>query len=150
MSHAAPGDTPRTAPTDTASSTDGGWASGSYLFAGVLLLVSGVMAVLQGIAAIVQDGMWHEIGDYVYRFNLSTWGWIHLVLGLVVAATGYGVLKGASWARATGVLLASLSLITQFLFLPYEPFWALVMIATDAVVIWALCTYQPAVAPRQK
>ncbi|XXC85036.1 hypothetical protein ACLLJJ_04135 [Streptomyces sp. A5-4] len=104
------------------------------------------MAILQGAAAIVQDGSWNEIGDYVYRFNLSTWGWIHLALGLVVAVTGYGVLKGASWARATGVLLASLSLITQFLFLPYEPFWALVMIATDAAVIWALCSYQPAVA----
>ncbi|MGW0565040.1 DUF7144 family membrane protein [Streptomyces sp. NPDC003016] len=148
MSQTAP-----TPPTSTSSRTPGpsgspgfpdeGRASGSYLFAGVLLLVSGVMAALQGIAAIIEDGMWNDIGGYVYRFNLSTWGWIHLVLGIIVAVTGWGVLKGASWARATGIVLASLSLLAQFLFLPYEPFWALVMIAVDALVIWALCAYRP-------
>ncbi|MGR8011802.1 DUF7144 family membrane protein [Streptomyces hypolithicus] len=140
MSSATP--TPPSAPASgTRGPAESGWASGSHLFAGVLLLVSGLMAALQGIAAIVEDHMWNDIGDYVYRFNLSTWGWIHLVLGIIVAVTGWGVLKGASWARAVGIVLASLSLVAQFLFLPYEPFWALVVIAVDALVIWALCSH---------
>ncbi|NGO74166.1 hypothetical protein G6045_00455 [Streptomyces sp. YC504] len=116
------------------------WASGGMLFAGVLMLVNGVFGVLEGIAGIAKDDVYTRLGDYVFEFNLTTWGWIHLILGIVVAVTGWGILKGAGWARGAGIALASLALVANFMWLPYQPVWALVAIAIGVFVIWALCT----------
>ncbi len=129
---------PRTQP-----ATSTGWMTGGVVFAGVLMLCNGVMAVLQGIAAIAEDDWYAGVGDYAYRIDLTGWGWIHLVIGVCVALTGAGVLRGASWARYVGILFASLSLVAQFLFLPYAPVWSVVMIAIDLFVIWALAVYRP-------
>ncbi|MFD0413012.1 hypothetical protein [Streptomyces sp. NPDC127108] len=118
-------------------------ASGPTLFAGVLMLVNGVLSVLAGITGIAKDDVYARLGDYVYKFNLTTWGWIHLVLGVVVAVTGWGVLKGMEWARGMGVGLAAVSIVAQFLWLPYTPLWALVSIALGMFVIWALCADGP-------
>ncbi|WP_267244322.1 hypothetical protein [Streptomyces sp. PR69] len=118
----------------------GDWAAGGTLFAGVLMLVYGVIAVLQGIAGIAEDDVYARVGDYVYKFNLTTWGWIHLVLGVIVALVGWGILTGAAWARALGVVLAGLSVVANFIWLPYQPVWAIVGIAIGIFVVWALCT----------
>ena len=117
---------------------DPSWAAGGTLFAGVLMLVTGVMDVLQGIAGIVEDNVYARVGDYVFRFNLTTWGWIHLCLGVVVAIVGYGVLKRSEWGRVAGIALASLNIVAQFMFLPYQPWWALFSMAISIFVIWAL------------
>ncbi|MEV3872874.1 hypothetical protein [Streptomyces sp. NPDC049906] len=117
-----------------------GWVTGGTVFAGVLMLVSGVLAVLNGIAAIAEDDVYASVNDYVFEFDLTSWGWIHLVLGVLVALTGYGILKGADWARAVGVGLAALSVVLNFVWLPYQPLWALVAIAIGLFVIWALCS----------
>ncbi|MFJ5260438.1 hypothetical protein ACIQAC_08160 [Streptomyces sp. NPDC088387] len=114
------------------------WVTGGVTFAGVLMLCGGVLAVLQGIAAIADDDVYARVGTYVYELDLTGWGWIHVVLGALVAVTGWGVLSGASWARITGIVLAALSLVAQFLFLPYAPIWSVVMMAIDVFVIWAL------------
>ncbi|MFE6227099.1 MULTISPECIES: hypothetical protein [unclassified Streptomyces] len=116
------------------------WASGGTLFAGVLMLVTGFMNVFQGIAGIAEDDVYARVGDYVFKFNLTTWGWIHLIVGVVVAIAGYGILKGAEWGRVAGIALASLNLLLQFLFLPYQPWWALLSMAISVFVIWALAT----------
>jgi cytochrome b subunit of formate dehydrogenase len=107
------------------------------------LLVNGVLNVLQGIAAIAQDEVYARVDNYIYRINLTGWGWILVVLGVVLAVTGAGILKGAEWARLTGIVLASLSIIAQFMFLPYAPLWGLIMIVLDFFVIWALAVYRP-------
>lgn len=120
--------------------TAGGWAAGGTLFAGVLMLVTGILDVFQGIAGIAEDDVYARVGDYVFKFNLTTWGWIHLIVGIVVAIAGYGILKGAEWGRVAGIALASLNVITQFLFLPYQPWWALISMAVSVFVIWALAT----------
>ncbi|EPH40389.1 hypothetical protein ABT390_12440 [Streptomyces aurantiacus] len=116
------------------------WASGGALFAGVLMLVNGVLGVLAGITGIAEDDVYARLGDYVYKFNLTTWGWIHLVLGVLIAVTGWGILKGAEWARGAGIGLAAVGMVAQFLWLPYTPLWALISLALGAFVIWALCT----------
>ncbi|GAA3128318.1 hypothetical protein GCM10010449_56980 [Streptomyces rectiviolaceus] len=116
------------------------WASGGTMFAGVLMLVYGILGILEGIAGIAKDDVYARIGDYVYKFNLTTWGWIHLVLGILIAVTGYGILKGATWGKAGGVALASLAVVVHFMWLPYQPIWALISIAIGIFVIWALCT----------
>ena len=115
-----------------------GWATGGLVFAGVLMLVNGLLAVLQGISAIAEDDVYGRIGDYVFKINLTAWGWILLALGVVVAAVGYGILKGAWWARITGIFLASLSMVAHFLFLPYTPVWSVIMVGIDFFVILAL------------
>ncbi|MFI1504248.1 hypothetical protein [Streptomyces sp. NPDC020597] len=112
------------------------------VFAGVLMLCSGVLAVLQGIAAIAEDDVYARIGSYVYELSLTGWGWIHLALGVLAAVTGAALLRGMAWARFTGLFLAALSLVLQFLFLPYEPLWSVVVMAVDAFVIWALVSWQ--------
>ncbi|GGV18641.1 DUF7144 family membrane protein [Streptomyces spectabilis] len=132
-------DTWRAAPSGPADD-DSGWATGGTLFAGVLMFVYGILSVLEGIAGIAKDDVYARIGDYVYKFNLTTWGWIHLVLGVLVAVTGWGILKGADWARATGIALAAVAMVAQFLWLPYTPLWALISLAIGAFIIWALCT----------
>ncbi|MER7109386.1 DUF7144 family membrane protein [Streptomyces sp. NPDC000229] len=119
------------------------------MFAGVLMMVVGVLGMLQGIAGIAEDDVYERVGEYVFEFNVSAWGWIHLALGLLVAAIGAGILSGAEWAKASGVALAALAVIANFIWLPYQPVWAIVSIAIAVFVIWALCTEEPApVAPR--
>ncbi|MCA1273563.1 hypothetical protein LCE32_26530 [Streptomyces sp. 7G] len=110
------------------------------MFAGVLLFVDGVLGVLKGIAGIASNDVYTRINDYVFKFSVTSWGWIHLILGVVLILVGWGILKGAAWARGAGVVLASLNLIANFMWLPYTPVWAIVTIAIDVFVIWALCT----------
>ncbi|MGV9557082.1 DUF7144 family membrane protein [Streptomyces sp. NPDC003401] len=124
-------------------SAESGLAAGGATFAGVLMLVNGFLAVFQGIAAISEDDVYGRIGDYVYEISLTGWGWILLIVGVVAAVAGWGVLQGATWARVTGIVLASVSLVLQFLFLPYAPVWSIVLIAIDVFVIWALAVYRP-------
>ncbi|MEV1019953.1 hypothetical protein [Streptomyces sp. NPDC050264] len=119
---------------------DDGWASGGSVFAGVLMLVSGIFGILNGIAGIAKDDVYGRIGDYVYSFNLTTWGWIHLIIGILVALTGWGILKGADWARGAGIGLAALYIIEYFMFLPYAPVWSMIAIGIGVFVIWALAT----------
>ncbi|QNS05363.1 DUF7144 family membrane protein [Streptomyces xanthii] len=114
------------------------WAAGGAVFAGVLMMTSGILGVLNGIAGIAQDDVYGRVGDYVYEFSLTTWGWIHLVIGVLVAVTGWGVLKGADWARGVGIGLAVLYVIEYFLFLPYAPVWSVIAIGIGVFVIWAL------------
>ena len=117
-------------------------ATGFSTFAGVVMVIAGIWHVLQGIAAIAHDHMYVSTPDYVYSFDLTGWGWIHLVLGVVVAAVGVAVLRGHSWAAAMGMILAGLSLLGTFLFIPWYPFWSLLIMALDAAVIYALARYQ--------
>jgi hypothetical protein len=124
--------------------TNSAWAAGGAVFAGVLMLMNGVLAIFQGISALAKDDVYARLGDYVYKINLTGWGWILVVLGALAVVTGAGILRGMTWARVTGIFLASLSMLAQFLFLPYAPLWSLVMIAIDFFVIWALAVYRPA------
>ncbi|WP_433397254.1 DUF7144 family membrane protein [Streptomyces sp. CA-146814] len=116
------------------------WAGGGTLFAGFLLLVDGVLGVIKGIAGIATNDVYTVVNEYVFKFNVTAWGWIHLILGVLLIFVGWGILKGASWARVVGIVLVSLNLIANFMWLPYTPIWAVVTIAIDVFIIWALCT----------
>jgi hypothetical protein len=116
------------------------WAHGGMVFAGVLMMVIGVMGILNGIAGIATDNVYESIGDYVFEFSLTTWGWIHLAIGLLVLGTGWGVVQGRPWARAMGIALTSLFAIEYFMFLPYAPVWSVVCIGIAVFVIWSLAT----------
>ena len=116
------------------------WAHGGMVFAGVLMMVIGVMGILNGIAGIATNDVYATIGDYAFEFSLTTWGWIHLIVGLAVLGVGYGVIQGKTWARAMGIALASLFAIEYFMFLPYAPVWSVICIGIAVFVMWSLAT----------
>ncbi|MGG8410115.1 DUF7144 family membrane protein [Streptomyces sp. 12297] len=118
-----------------------GWAAGGTVFAGILLLVDGILGVLKGIAGIAEDDVYARLGNYVFEFDVTAWGWILLILGVILIIVGIGLLKGAAmWARVLGVAVAGFSIIVNFMWLPYTPVWALISIGIGVFVIWALCT----------
>ncbi|MFC9947829.1 DUF7144 family membrane protein [Streptomyces pratensis] len=114
-------------------------ASGWTVFAAVMMIFGGAMAIFEGIAAIAKDDLFVTTRNYVFQFSLTGWGWVHLILGIVVVLAGCALFSGALWARAVGVLLAGLLAVANFLWLPYYPFWSIVLIAINVFVIWALC-----------
>jgi hypothetical protein len=115
-----------------------GAAVGLTIFASVIMVMLGVLHALYGLAAIVKNDFFVVGQEYLYKLDVSTWGWIHLVAGIVVAIAGFSLYSGAVWARTVGVLLAVLSAIANFLTIPYTPVWSIVLIALDVFVIWAL------------
>lgn len=141
--HRAAGTPPSPAPGFGPTPAENSWAAGGVVFAGVLMLMNGILAIFQGISLLAKDDVWTRVGDYVYKINLTGWGVILLCLGALAAVTGAFILRGAGWARMTGIFLASLSMLAQFLFLPYAPVWSVIMIGIDFFVIWALAVYQP-------
>jgi hypothetical protein len=75
--------------------------------------------------------------------DLTTWGWIHLVLGALVALVGLALFTGTPWARVSAVVICAISIIANFLWLPYYPWWSTLIIALNIVVIWAVSTWKP-------
>lgn len=128
-------------PSSAADEPAGGWAAGFAIFAGVMMTITGTFQAIEGLAAILNDEFYVVAPHYVYSFDVTAWGWVHLLLGVLVAVAGFFVFSGRIWARAVGVAFAVLNAITQFLFLPYYPIWGVLMIALDIAVIWALCLY---------
>jgi len=118
-----------------------GWAVGFTLFAAIMMLMAGTFQALAGLVAIFQNEFYVATRNYLFQFDATTWGWIHLVVGLVVAFAGWGLLSGRTWARVVGITLALVSAIANFLFIPYYPFWALTVITLDIFVIWALTAH---------
>ncbi|WUQ40413.1 hypothetical protein OG230_25700 [Streptomyces sp. NBC_00234] len=104
------------------------------------MIFGGAMALFEGIAALAKDDLFVATRHYVFEFSLTGWGWVHLILGIVVILAGCAVLTGALWARFLGVAVAGLSAIANFLWVPYYPFWALTLVAVNIFVVWALCT----------
>lgn len=116
-------------------------AYGGVVFAAMLMILAGTFQAAQGLVALVNDDFYVTGEEYIFRFDLTTWGWVHLVLGVVVGLAGAALLRGAVWARTVAVILAGLSILANFLWIPYYPVWSLTVIAFDVFVIWALTTH---------
>lgn len=115
-------------------------ATGPSLFAGLALELSGMLSIALGVAGIAQGAIFSAPG-YLYRFDVTAWGWLHLVIGLGLMAAGLGVLVGRSWGRGAGVALGAVSLVTQFMFIPYYPLWSISVMTLDLLAIWALSRF---------
>jgi hypothetical protein len=118
-----------------------GWAVGFILFAAIMMIMVGIFQAIQGFVAILENEFYVATRNYTFQFDATTWGWIHLLLGLVVAFAGYGLLSGKTWARTVAIFLAVLSAIANFAFIPYYPFWSLLIIALNVFVIWAVAAH---------
>ncbi|WP_377273284.1 hypothetical protein [Peterkaempfera sp. SMS 1(5)a] len=122
------------------ASTDTGWVTGPYLFGGLALELSGTLSILMGAAGIARSNIFAS-SQYAYQFDLTAWGWIHVVIGIALIAAGVGVLAGRSWGRGAGIALGAVSLVTQFMFVPYYPLWAITLMMLDLVAVWTLSRF---------
>ena len=115
-----------------------GAAVGFITFAGVVLIIAGVFHVIQGIVGLFNNDFYVVSQKWVFQFNVTTWGWVHIVVGVIAILAGAGLFSGAVWARTVAVIVAGISMIANFVWLPYYPVWALLIIVVDFFVIWAL------------
>ena len=120
------------------TSTSGLWAFSIGAFAGVVLVTAGLFQAIEGLSAVLTDDVFDSTHDYLFDLSLPGWGWIHLVIGLLMVVIGMCVLYGQTWARAAGIMIAVVSSVANFAFLPHYPLWSLLVIAIDVLVIWAL------------
>ncbi len=119
------------------SSAAAGWA----MFAGIMLIIYGVFDAIQGIVALANNEFFVLTQDYVFKFDVTTWGWIHLIGGIVLIASGAGIFSGNVLARTVGVIVAASAVIWNFAWLPYYPIWSIISIAIGIAVIWALTAH---------
>jgi hypothetical protein len=115
-----------------------GWAIGGISFAATMLLLIGVFQALDGLVAIFNDSFFVVTKNYTFDLDVTAWGWIHLILGILLIFAGWGIFTGKTWAGIAGITLAVLSAIANFFFIPYYPFWSILVIGLDVWVIWAL------------
>jgi hypothetical protein len=112
--------------------------TGWTYFAGVLLLIVGSLDALWGLAAVLNDDIVFVGGEGVIVADVTTWGWVHLILGSVVACTGLGLFTGAEWARFTALFFITINAVTQIVWFPAAPLWAFLMILLDVAIIYQL------------
>jgi hypothetical protein len=117
------------------------WAVGWILFAAVMMVMIGIFHAIAGLVAIFDDEFYAVGSEYVFQFDTTTWGWTHLILGIVIAIAGVGLLSGNILARTVGIVLAGLSALAAFAWIPYYPFWGIVLVVLAVSVIWALTVH---------
>jgi hypothetical protein len=118
-----------------------GAAIGWSAFAAFMLMLIGIFQALAGIAAIANDDRFVLTEDYVVKLDVTQWGWVHLIIGILVFLAGLGIFSGNVLARTVGVLVAGVSAIANFVWLPIQPVWSSIMIAICVAVIWALTAH---------
>ncbi|MDX6744980.1 hypothetical protein [Actinocorallia sp. A-T 12471] len=118
-------------------------ATGFVLFVAILMILNGVWGIIVGLAALIKQEFFVVAPNYIYQFSLTGWGWIHLLLGILIVAVAFALIAGQSWARWPVIILALLQAIAQFFFLPYYPWWSILIIILDIIIIWSLLTYTP-------
>ena len=117
------------------------WAVGWAGFAGVMLIMIGVFDVIQGLVALFNDEFYVVGQEWVFEFDITAWGWIQLILGVTLIASGIGIFSGNVAARTIGVIIAGLAAIVNFAWLPYYPVWSIIVIAICVAIIWALTAH---------
>jgi len=111
-------------------------------FAAFTLIALGLFNITTGLVAVFNTKdvvAWTNSGLAIV--DVSTWGWVHLVVGVLILLTGFALFGGAGWARFVAILLVIVNLVTQFVSLPVTPWWSLVVIGLDIVVLWALVVH---------
>ncbi|WP_129663814.1 DUF7144 family membrane protein [Phytoactinopolyspora endophytica] len=118
-----------------------GWAIGWATFAALMLIIGSIFQFIAGLAAVLEDEVYVLREDYVFRFNLTAWGWIHIVLAVILFLAGLSLFTGALWARIVAVSIAVLAAILNFASLPWYPVWSVIVIVVSGFVIWALTVH---------
>ncbi|WP_408637748.1 DUF7144 family membrane protein [Nocardia bovistercoris] len=128
---------------ETAHPVRQGIAAGTSVGAAILLLTVGVLSILEGISAVANDDLIVVGPEYIYQFDTTAWGWVHIVLGAILIICAIGLMTGSTWGKVGAIVIAALTIIANFLWLPYYPWWSILVIALSIVVIWAVSTWNP-------
>lgn len=128
--------------TATGTATHAGTAR-PVVAAGVLMMLVGAFHIAQGVVALANDTFFEMGKSYWFQWDLTAWAWVHIVAGAAVALTGVFLVRGAGWAYSAGMVLASLSVIASFLWMPHFPAWSFVVLALDVFVLWGISTNRP-------
>ena len=115
-----------------------GWAAGGITFAATIAVLVGTFQIMQGLVAVFNDDFYVVTRNYTFDLDVSAWGWIHVIIGAVMLAVGFGLYARALWAVIGGLAVAMVSALANFFFIPYYPIWALLLIALDVWIIWSL------------
>ena len=118
-----------------------GAAVGWTIFAAWMMMLVGAWWVIAGLVALFKGDFYVTTQDYIFKFDPTSWGWIHLIVGLVTLAAGSGLFAGAVWARTVGVILAFITTLVAFAWAPWYPIWAILLIVAAVSVIWALTAH---------
>ncbi|TFV99095.1 DUF7144 family membrane protein [Leifsonia flava] len=121
--------------------TTSGWV-GWVGFAAIILILSGVFSLIQGFVALIGSNYYYAVENgTLFLFDLTGWGWWNLIIGALLVLTGLALFTGATWARVVAIIVAALSAIGQLLLVPAQPWWALIVIAFDVLVIYAVTAH---------
>jgi hypothetical protein len=115
--------------------------SGWVAFASFMLVLAGMFGIIDGLVALINDEVYLVTKEGVVAFDFTTWGWIHLCLGIIVLVAGFAVLSGQLWARLVGVFVATLSAVSQIAFITAFPLWSVVIIGIDVLIIYGLLVH---------
>ena len=125
-------------PTSETREIAAGWGT---TFAGAMMIIVGLFEFVQGLVAVINGNQFFvTTPNYVFQLNVTTWGWVHLIFGAVIAVAGLFIFTGNIVARSLGMLLAGVQALASFMWLPYSPLWSIIIIALDVFIIWSLAT----------
>jgi hypothetical protein len=116
------------------------WVGWVY-FGGAMMILLGTFNLIEGLVALFNDQYYVATPQGLLVFDITAWGWVHLIIGIAAIGVGIGVFTGATWARVTGVILCGINALAQLAFLSAYPVWAVIVIALDVLVIWALIVH---------
>jgi hypothetical protein len=120
----------------------GGWTIGFIVFAALMMMLLGVFHALIGLIGVLDDDFYVVREGYELKVDVATWGWLHMIGGVVVVLAGwYLLLTGHLWARLTAILVVSVSIIWNFLSIPYYPVWSIPLIALGIGTLWAIIAH---------
>jgi hypothetical protein len=111
------------------------------MFAAAIIVITGMFSVVEGLAGIFRDESYFLVNGEVLVFDYTAWGWIHLILGLALIAIGFGLYTGSALARVLGIVVVGLNMLAQFASISAHPWWSLIVIALDVVIIYALVVH---------
>ena len=115
---------------------------GWVVFAAFMMMLNGIIQLLEGFVALFKDGYYPvSAHGLAVSVNYTTWGWVHLILGAAILASGFGILAGNLLARIVGVALAGVNAVVALLFIEAAPVWGIVLITVDVLVIYALTVH---------
>ena len=123
---------------DYTAARPSGWVIGGVTFASTIMILIGIFQAFAGLEAIIDDDFYVVTQNYAFDLDTTAYGWIHLILGIVIVCAGFALWARKTWAAIVAIFLAMLSAIANFFFIPYYPFWSILMIALAIWVIWAI------------
>lgn len=117
-----------------------GWV-GWVFFAGFMMIMVGALKAIWGVTALFNSDWLVVTDDSLLVLDLTTWGWVQLIFGLVLLFAGFSIMSGATWAKVVGVIAAVVSAIAQMLTIDVYPWWSLMIIVFDVLIIYAITVH---------